>query len=101
MTRYRVGVHVLPRRGVLDPQGAAVAHALQTLGFDRVHDVRVGKHIVVDADADTADGARDAVRAMCERLLANPVIEDFEIASVAAPPTTTPTTNAAAQGGKP
>jgi phosphoribosylformylglycinamidine synthase PurS subunit len=82
MTRYRVGVHVLPRRGVLDPQGSAVAHALRTLGFDGVQDVKVGRHIVVDADAESPDAARDAVRTMCERLLANPVIEDFEIASV-------------------
>ena len=59
-----------------------MADALHTLGFGGVQDVRIGRHIQVDTDADTADAAGDAVRAMCSRLLANPVIEDFEIASV-------------------
>jgi phosphoribosylformylglycinamidine synthase len=47
-----------------------------------VQDVRVGRHVVVETDADTAEAARTETRAMCERLLANPVIEDFEIASI-------------------
>jgi len=83
--RYRVAVHILPRDGVLDPQGHAVADALHTLGFPDVRDVRIGRHLVVDTDAETPDAARDSVRAMCDRLLANPVIEDFEIASVTRP----------------
>ena len=82
MSRFRVSVHVVPRRGVLDPQGKAVADALRTLGFGGVSDVRVGRHIVVDTDADDAKGAEQAARDMCQRLLANPVIEDFEIANV-------------------
>jgi phosphoribosylformylglycinamidine synthase len=82
LTRYRVAVHILPRRGVLDPQGHAVADALHTLGFDGVRDVHIGRHIVVDADAASSEDARASVRAMCERLLANPVIEDFEIAAI-------------------
>ena len=82
MTRYRVAVHIVPRRGILDPQGKAVADALHTLGFAGVRDVRVGRHLVVDADAASAQAAERAVREMCERLLANPVTEDFEIASV-------------------
>lgn len=83
--RYRVSIHIVPRDGILDPQGHAVADALHSLGFPQVRDVRIGRHVVVNADADTPDAARDAVRAMCERLLANPVIEDFEIAAVARP----------------
>ena len=81
-TRYRVAVHIVPRRGILDPQGTAVAHALQTLGFDAVRDVKVGRHVVIDVDAASADAAKDSARAMCEKLLANPVTEDFEIAGV-------------------
>src|ERR671932_462218 len=84
MSRFRIAVHVVPRRGILDPQGKAVADALHTLGFAGVRDVRVGRHIVIDAEAPNAAEAERAVRAMCERLLANPVTEDFEIASVAA-----------------
>lgn len=83
MNRYRVAVHVVPRRGLLDPQGRAVADALHTLGFAGVREVRVGRHVVLEVEArDEADAGR-AVREMCERLLANPVTEDFEIASVA------------------
>ena len=80
--RYRVAIHIVPREGILDPQGHAVADALQTLGFGGVHDVRIGRHVVVDTDAETPEAASESVRAMCGRLLANPVIEDFEIASV-------------------
>jgi phosphoribosylformylglycinamidine synthase len=82
MSRFRVSVHVIPRRGILDPQGKAVADALRTLGFAGVGDVRVGRHIVLETDASDAAGAEQSARDMCERLLANPVIEDFEIANV-------------------
>lgn len=84
MNRYRVAVHIVPRRGLLDPQGKAVADALHTLGFAGVSDVRVGRHLVIDADAADAAAAEQSARAMCERLLANPVTEDFEIAAVVA-----------------
>ena len=82
MTRFRVAVHIVPRRGLLDPQGKAVADALHTLGFDGVKDVHVGRHIVLDVDAGDAKAADASVRSMCQKLLANPVTEDFEIASV-------------------
>lgn len=82
MNKFRVAIHIVPRRGILDPQGTAVAHALHSLGFAAVRDARVGRHIVVDVDAPSADAASDSARAMCEKLLANPVTEDFEIAGV-------------------
>lgn len=82
MNRYRIAVHITPRRGILDPQGRTVADALHTLGFTEVRDVHVGRHVVVELDASDEAKARDATRAMCEKLLANPVTEDFEIASV-------------------
>lgn len=82
MSRYRVAIHIVPRRGLLDPQGKAVADALHTLGFAGVRDVRVGRHVIVETDADDADAADRRAREMCERLLANPVTEDFEIAGV-------------------
>ncbi len=83
MTRFRVAIHVVPRRGLLDPQGKAVADALRTLGFAGVEAVHVGRHLVVELEAAGADAARRATREMCERLLANPVTEDFHIADVA------------------
>jgi phosphoribosylformylglycinamidine synthase len=84
MNRFRVAVQVVPRRGLLDPQGKAVADALHTLGFGAVASVHVGRHLVLELDAPDADGARSMTREMCERLLANPVTEDFHIAEVSA-----------------
>lgn len=82
MSRFKVALHIIPRRGLLDPQGKAVADALRTLGFRAVQDVHVGRHIVVELQAGTASEAEQEARAMCERLLANPVTEDFEVAGV-------------------
>ena len=82
MTPYRVAVHVVPRRGLLDPQGKAVADALHTLGFAGVASVHVGRHLVLEVDATDENEAREQTNRMCEKLLANPVTEDFEIASV-------------------
>ncbi|MHB1862389.1 MAG: phosphoribosylformylglycinamidine synthase subunit PurS [Gemmatimonadaceae bacterium] len=82
MSRFRVSLHITPRRGLLDPQGKAVADALHTLGFASVRDVHVGRHLTVELDSADAATAEREVRAMCERLLANPVTEDFEVASV-------------------
>ena len=84
MSRFRLALHVVPRRGLLDPQGKAVADALHSLGFSMVHDVHVGRHLVIEMDAGDAAAAERSARAMCERLLANPVTEDFEVASVSA-----------------
>ncbi|MCH7874721.1 MAG: phosphoribosylformylglycinamidine synthase subunit PurS [Gemmatimonadetes bacterium] len=82
MTRYRVDIRVLPRPALLDPQGKAVQHALAALGFAGVDDVRVGKALSLAVEArDTAAAEREA-HAMCERLLANPVTEDFVISVV-------------------
>jgi phosphoribosylformylglycinamidine synthase len=83
MSRFRVAVQVVPRRGLLDPQGKAVADALHTLGFGGVSGVHVGRHLVLDLDAKSEAEARTLTRQMCEKLLANPVTEDFEIATVA------------------
>ncbi|MEM8653720.1 MAG: phosphoribosylformylglycinamidine synthase subunit PurS [Pseudomonadota bacterium] len=69
-------VHVMLKNGVLDPQGEAVRHALGALGFDGVNGVRQGKVI----ELDLADGTSEAdITAMCERLLANTVIESYRV----------------------
>lgn len=80
MSAYRVAVRVMPRVGLLDPQGQAVEHALHALGFGQLRAAHVGKHLVLELEAPTADAAADQARAMCERLLANPVTEDFTVA---------------------
>jgi phosphoribosylformylglycinamidine synthase PurS subunit len=76
---WRVHVRVIPRPGLLDPQGQAVEHALGSLGFDGVGSVRVGKAIELQIEAPSAGAAEAAVRLMCDKLLANPVTEDYEI----------------------
>ena len=84
MSQFKVALHIVPRRGLLDPQGKAVADALQTLGFKSVKDVHVGRHVIVELAANDKAAAEKEARAMCEKLLANPVTEDFEIAGVSA-----------------
>jgi phosphoribosylformylglycinamidine synthase len=82
MTRFHVAVHIVPRKGILDPQGKAIADALHTLGFTGVRDVRAGRHLVLETTAADRPAAEAAVREMCRQLLANPVTEDFEIAGI-------------------
>jgi len=80
--RYRLEIRVTPRPGILDPQGKAIHHALHSLGWTGVDDVRVGKAIHLEIEAESEEAARADATAMCEKLLANPVTEDFEIDSV-------------------
>jgi phosphoribosylformylglycinamidine synthase len=74
---YRVHVRVMPRTGLLDPQGQAVEHALTALGFEEAGSVRVGRAIELDVDAESRDEAEARARQMCDKLLANPVTEDY------------------------
>ena len=78
---YRIAVHIVPRAGLLDPQGNTITGALHSLGFKHVQSVHVGRHIVIETEAPDALQAEASVRQMCEKLLANPVTEDFEITS--------------------
>jgi phosphoribosylformylglycinamidine synthase PurS subunit len=81
---FRIEVRVMPRASLLDPQGQAVEHALHALGFGEVAQVRVGKHLVLELNAATREEAVARARAMCDRLLANPVMEDYDLAVEAA-----------------
>ncbi len=75
----RARVHITLKQGVLDPQGKAIAHALAALGFEGVGEVRQGKYIELDLACTDPDRARAEVDAMCAKLLANTVIEDYRI----------------------
>ena len=75
----RVTVLIRPKAGILDPQGEAVEASLSTLGFS-VSRARVGRLVELEVDADDAGAARAAVERMCDELLANPLIESYEVA---------------------
>ena len=75
----KVVANIFLKNGVLDPQGKAVHHGLDTLGFKGINDVRVGKQIVLDIDSDDEEKAIEEVKEMCEKLLANTVIENYEV----------------------
>lgn len=75
----KVIVNIQLKNGVLDPQGKAVHHALASLKFDEVDDVRIGKQIILDVATDDQAKAKERVTVMCEELLANTVIENYTI----------------------
>lgn len=76
----KVRVHVSLKNGVLDPQGRAIHHALESLGFEGVNDVRAGRLIELDVAEATSDAALDE---MCRKLLANMVIENYRVEKLA------------------
>ena len=72
-------IHITLKNGVLDPQGKAVGHALGSLGFGGIKGVRQGKYIEIDLEDTDIDKARKNVDIMCRQLLANTVIENYDI----------------------
>ena len=76
---YLARVDVMLKPGISDPQGQTIEKALPVLGYDGVTGVRVGKRIQLEVEAASEDEARTKVQEMCEKLLANPVIESYEV----------------------
>lgn len=72
-----VEIFVSLKKTVADPQGLAVKHALESLGYSEVKDVRVGKFIQLKLDLEDKKTAQEKIEQMCKKLLANPIIEDF------------------------
>lgn len=79
---YQVQIKVMPLKDLLDPQGKAVLGGLQNLSLSAITDVRVGKHISLQIEADTEDAAKKIAEEACKKLLANPVMEFYEIEMV-------------------
>ncbi len=75
---YHARVFVTLKEGVLDPQGKAVQQGLSTLGYTSVKEVRVGRYIQVTVEAESLSAAQAQIDEVCRRILANPVIEDYE-----------------------
>ena len=76
---YNVQIKVMPLKDLLDPQGKAVMGGLKNLGLNGIEDVRVGKHITLQIEADTEEAAKQIADEASKKLLANPVIEFYEI----------------------
>jgi len=75
---YKSKIKITLRKSILDPQGKAVEHSIQSLGYNNVLDTRIGKYIELSLDAKTEEEARKMTGEICKKLLANPVMEDFE-----------------------
>ncbi len=73
----KINVFVTPKKNVLDPQGAAVGHALESLGFSRLKSTRIGKLIELEVEAEDTPEFRTRLDQVCRDLLSNPIIEDF------------------------
>lgn len=76
---FQVQIKVMPLKDLLDPQGKAVMGGLNNLGLSGVEDVRIGKHITLQVNARTADDAKRIGEEAAKKLLANPVMENFEV----------------------
>jgi phosphoribosylformylglycinamidine synthase len=75
--RVKARIHVTLKKGILDPQGKAIEHALETLGFKMARNVRMGKYLELDVNEPDRDKAEAQVKAMCDKLLANTIIEEY------------------------
>lgn len=82
MSTYNVQIKVMPLKDLLDPQGKAVHGGLQNLGIGNISDVRIGKHITLAVTADSEENAKSLAEEACKKLLANPVMEFYEIEMV-------------------
>ncbi len=74
---YRAKILITLRKSILDPQGKAIHHALESLGLSAIQEIRMGKYLEMVIDTVTAEEARKTTQEACKKLLANPVMEDF------------------------
>ncbi|MDQ0340133.1 phosphoribosylformylglycinamidine synthase [Caldalkalibacillus uzonensis] len=76
---FKFKIFVTLKEGVLDPQGQAVKQSLHALSYQEVKEVRIGKYLELEVEAENPEAARERVKQMCDKLLANPVIEEYRI----------------------
>ncbi len=79
MKRYSVKIYITLREGILDVQGKTVEHALHSISFDTLSDLKIGKFIRLNVEAENIDNARKLIDDACKQLIANPIIEDYQI----------------------
>jgi phosphoribosylformylglycinamidine synthase len=75
--KFIAEINVMPLKALLDPQGKATAHGLKNMGLHQIDNVRIGKHITLEVDADTKEEASLKVEEACKKLLANPIMENY------------------------
>jgi phosphoribosylformylglycinamidine synthase PurS subunit len=75
---YKAQIKVTLRKSILDPQGKTIEHSIQSLGYKNVADTRIGKYIELKLDASSEEEAKKVTEEICHKLLANPVMEDYE-----------------------
>ena len=76
--KFIAHINVMPQKALLDPQGRAVSGSMKNLNLPEIGNVRIGKHITLEVDADSKDIATEKVDQACRQLLANPIMETFE-----------------------
>jgi len=75
--KYTAEIDVMPLKALLDPQGKAVTHGLKNIGLASIENVRIGKHITMEVEADNKEAASEKVETACKKLLSNPIMESF------------------------
>lgn len=76
--KFKAEIDIMPLKELLDPQGKAVSSSMKSLGLAQIQNVRVGKHISVEVEADSKEKAQEMVEQACKKLLANPIMESYE-----------------------
>lgn len=76
--KFIAAINIMPLKALLDPQGKAVTNSMHKLGFNEVSNVRVGKHITLEIEADTEEQAMERINEACNKILTNPIIEGYE-----------------------
>ena len=77
MTKFQAEINVMPKKEILDPQGKAVTGSMKNLGLAEIQNVRIGKHITLEIEAENADTAHNKVDQACKNLLANLIMESY------------------------
>lgn len=79
MNKFHAAINIKLRKNILDVQGKTVQHALHSTDFPMIENVRIGKYVELDVEAENEEKAREILTDACNKLIANPIIEDFEI----------------------
>ena len=77
--KFTAEIEIMPHKGLLDPQGKAVSHSMESMGIPQISNVRIGKCITAEVEANSSDEAYSLVETACKKLLVNPIMESYQI----------------------